>query len=40
MTVKEDLVFLSPCIAKRLEINDRNTGGYVKYNVFLYIKNV
>ncbi len=31
--VKEDLVFLSPCIAKRLEINDINTGGYVKYNV-------
>lgn len=31
--VKEDLVFLSPCIAKRLEINDKNTGGYVKYNV-------
>ena len=30
---KEDLVFLSPCIAKRLEINDKNTGGYVKYNV-------
>ncbi len=29
----EDLVFLSPCIAKRLEINDKNTGGYVKYNV-------
>lgn len=31
--VKEDLVFLSPCIAKRLEVNDPNTGGYVKYNV-------
>ena len=31
--VKEDLVFLSPCIAKRLEINDKNTDGYVKYNV-------
>ncbi|MBQ8041598.1 MAG: 4Fe-4S binding protein, partial [Lachnospiraceae bacterium] len=31
--VSEDLVFLSPCIAKRLEINDKNTGGYVKYNV-------
>lgn len=31
--VKEDLVFLSPCIAKRVEINDKNTGGYVKYNV-------
>ena len=33
MHVTEDLVFLSPCIAKRLEINDKNTGGYVKYNV-------
>lgn len=31
--VTEDLVFLSPCIAKRLEIDDKNTGGYVKYNV-------
>lgn len=31
--VKEDLVFLSPCIAKKVEINDKNTGGYVKYNV-------
>ena len=31
--VTEDLVFLSPCIAKRLEINDKNTGGFVKYNV-------
>lgn len=31
--VSENLVFLSPCIAKRLEINDKNTGGYVKYNV-------
>lgn len=29
----EDLVFLSPCIAKRMEINDKNTKGYVKYNV-------
>ncbi|MBO5246689.1 MAG: diguanylate cyclase [Eubacterium sp.] len=31
--VEEELVFLSPCIAKRLEIRDRNTNGYVKYNV-------
>lgn len=29
----DELVFLSPCIAKRLEIQDRNTNGYVKYNV-------
>lgn len=33
MKNNEDLVFLSPCIAKRLEIQDRNTNGYVKYNV-------
>ena len=33
MGVTDDLVFLSPCIAKRLEINDSNTKGYVKYNV-------
>ena len=31
--VPEQLVFLSPCIAKYLEINDPNCGGYVKYNV-------
>ncbi|MBR5486286.1 MAG: chemotaxis protein [Oscillospiraceae bacterium] len=31
--VREDLVFLSPCIAKKLEITDKNTHGYVKYNV-------
>ena len=31
--VTEDLVFLSPCIAKKLEINDKNTGGFVTYNV-------
>ena len=30
---EEELVFLSPCIAKRLEVRDKNTGGYVKYNV-------
>ncbi|MBR4085277.1 MAG: 4Fe-4S dicluster domain-containing protein [Lachnospiraceae bacterium] len=33
LKVEEDLVFLSPCIAKRLEINDPNTYGLVKYNV-------
>ena len=33
MNVTEDLAFLSPCIAKRDEINDRNTGGLIKYNV-------
>ena len=31
--VSEELVFLSPCIVKRLEVNNKNTGGYVKYNV-------
>ncbi|WP_455718915.1 [Fe-Fe] hydrogenase large subunit C-terminal domain-containing protein [Anaerosporobacter sp.] len=31
--VSEELVFLSPCIAKSIEINDKNTNGYVKYNV-------
>lgn len=31
--VSEELVFLSPCIAKKLEIEDANTHGYVKYNV-------
>ena len=31
--VSEDLAFLSPCIAKGDEIKDKNTKGYVKYNV-------
>lgn len=31
--VSEELVFLSPCIAKKAEITDKNTHGYVKYNV-------
>lgn len=31
--VKEELVFLSPCIAKKSEITDKNTHEYVKYNV-------
>ncbi|MBQ9984372.1 MAG: 4Fe-4S binding protein [Lachnospiraceae bacterium] len=29
----DDLVFLSPCIAKKFEITDKNTHGYVSYNV-------
>lgn len=33
MKVKEDLVFLSPCIAKISEIRDPNTYDYIKYNV-------
>lgn len=31
--VKDKLAFLSPCIAKVNEINDKNTGGLVHYNV-------
>lgn len=31
--IKEDLVFLSPCVAKKDEIADANTKGVVKYNV-------
>lgn len=31
--ISEDLVFLSPCIAKKDEITDSNTKGFVKYNV-------
>ena len=33
LNVTDDLVFLSPCISKRLEINDKNTKGYIKLNV-------
>ncbi len=29
----DKLAFLSPCIAKKLEITDPNCGGYVEYNV-------
>ena len=31
--INEDLAFISPCIAKGDEIKDKNTKGYVKYNV-------
>lgn len=31
--ITDDLAFISPCIAKKLEITDKNCGGYVKYNV-------
>jgi iron only hydrogenase large subunit-like protein/nitrogen-specific signal transduction histidine kinase len=31
--IRDDIAFLSPCIAKADEINDKNTYGYVKYNV-------
>lgn len=31
--IKDKLAFISPCIAKKAEIDDPNTGGYVSYNV-------
>lgn len=31
----DDLAFLSPCIGKEMEFNDKNTNGLVKYNVTL-----
>lgn len=31
--VNDELAFISPCIAKKLEITDPNCGGYVTYNV-------
>lgn len=33
LNLTDDLVFLSPCIAKKMEITDKSTKGYVKYNV-------
>lgn len=33
LNVTDDIAFLSPCIAKKFEIEDSNTNGYVKYNV-------
>lgn len=33
LKLQDDLVFLSPCIAKKMEITDKFTNGYVKYNV-------
>ncbi len=33
MGVKEKLAFISPCIAKKMEIVDPNNQGYVSYNV-------
>jgi len=35
LNINEDLCFLSPCIGKISEINDKDTYGYVKYNVTL-----
>lgn len=31
--ITDELAFISPCIAKKLEITDKNCGDYVKYNV-------
>lgn len=31
--LSDDLAFISPCIAKKLEIDDPNTKGMIKYNV-------
>mgnify|MGYP001075759134 FL=1 len=33
MQVTDEIAFISPCIAKKLEITDPNCGGYVSYNV-------
>ena len=33
MKISDKLAFISPCIAKKMEIDDPNTNGYVSYNV-------
>lgn len=33
MNVTDEIAFISPCIAKKMEITDPNCGGYVSYNV-------
>lgn len=33
MGLKEKLAFISPCIAKKMEIDDPNNHGYINYNV-------
>ena len=33
MGVKEKMAFISPCIAKKMEIDDPNNKGYISYNV-------
>lgn len=33
MHINDKLAFISPCIAKKAEITDPNTGGYVSYNL-------
>lgn len=33
MGIKDKLAFISPCIAKKMEIDDPNNHGYIQYNV-------
>lgn len=33
LNITDKLAFISPCIAKKLEIDDKNNSGYVTYNV-------
>lgn len=33
MKITDKLAFISPCIAKKMEIDDPNTNGYISYNV-------
>jgi len=33
LNIQDKIAFISPCIAKKDEINDKNTNGYVSYNV-------
>ena len=33
MGITDKLAFISPCIAKKMEIDDPNCGGYINYNV-------
>lgn len=33
LKITDKLAFISPCIAKKLEIDDPNTNGYISYNV-------
>ncbi len=33
LKIQDDIAFLSPCISKKIEIEDPNTFGYVTYNV-------
>lgn len=44
MGITDKLAFISPCIAKKMEMDDPNNGGYISYNVTFehlmkYVKN-